>query len=113
MLTIKIDQQPEGMSGKKYVTVKAFLGQASLSIGLVIEDLPLEKAEEHGVPVRHVVSDSPAERAEILPGDIILKVGSSEVNSANEFQSVLNGFVEKGMSVSVFVKSKGYVTLKY
>src|SRR3989338_5856351 len=113
LLTIKIDQQPEGMSVKKYVTVKAFLGQASLSIGLVIEDLPLEKAEEHGVLVRHVVSDSPAERAEILPGDIILKVGSSEVNSANEFQSVLNGFVEKGMSVSVFVKSKGYVTLKY
>lgn len=113
LLIIKIDQQPEGMSGKKYVTVKAFLVQASLSIGLVIEDLPLEKAEEHGVLVRHVVSDSPAERAEILPGDIILKVGSSEVNSANEFQSVLNGFVEKGMSVSVFVKSKGYVTLKY
>ncbi len=112
-LTIKIDQQPESMSGKKYVTIKTLLGQASLGIGLAIEDLPHEDKERHGVIVRHVVSDSPAERAGILPGDIILKVGSSEVNSLNEFQSVLQGFVEKGVSVSVLIKSKGYVTLRY
>ena len=101
------------MSGKKYVTIKTLLGQASLGMGLAIEDLPQEDKEGHGVIVRRVVSDSPAERAGILPGDIILKVGSSEVNSLDEFQSVLQGFIEKGVSVSVFIKSKGYVTLKY
>ncbi len=113
LLTIKMDQQPESMSGRKYVTIKALVGQASLGMGLAIENLPQEDKERHGVIVRHVVSGSPAERAGILPGDIIIKVGSSEVNSLNEFQSVLQGFVEKGVPVSVFIKSKGYVTLKY
>ncbi len=113
LLTIKMDQQPESMSGKKYVTIKALIGQASLGMGLAIEDLPQEDKERHGVLVRHVVSDSPAERAGILPGDIIIKIGSSEVNTLDEFQSVLQGFIDKGVPVSVFIKSKGYVTLKY
>ena len=61
-----MDQQPESMSGRKYVTIKSLLGQASLGMGLAIEDLPLqEDKERHGVIVRHVVSDSPAERAGI------------------------------------------------
>jgi serine protease Do len=101
------------MSGRKYVTIKTLLGQASLGMGLAIENLPQEYKERHGVVVRHVVSDSPAERAGILPGDIILKVGSSEINSLNEFQTVLQGFIERGMPVSMFIKSKGYVTLNY
>jgi len=101
------------MSGRKYVTIKTLLGQASLGMGLAIENLPQEDKERHGVVVRHVVSDSPAERAGILPGDIILKVGSSEINSLNEFQTVLQGFIERGVPVSMFIKSKGYVTLNY
>ena len=113
LLTIKMDQQPESMSGRKYVTIKTLLGQASLGMGLAIENLPQEDKERHGVVVRHVVSDSPAERAGILPGDIILKVGSSEINSLNEFQTVLQGFIERGVPVSMFIKSKGYVTLNY
>ena len=113
LLAIKMEQQPESMSGRKYVTIKTLLGQVSLGMGLAIEDLPQEDKERHGVIVRHVVSDSPAERAGIIPGDIILKVGSSEINSRNEFQSVLQGFIEKGVPVSVFIKSKGYVTLNY
>ncbi len=113
LLTVKIDQQPENMSGRTYVTIRGFHAHASLDMGLVIENLLLENEEERGVLVRHVVSNSPAEKAGILPGDIILKVGSSDVNSVTEFQSVLKGFVETGVSVSVFVKSKGYVTLKY
>jgi len=113
LLTIKMDQQPESMSGRKYVTIKTLPGQASLGMGLAIENLPQEDKERHGVVVRHVVSNSPAERAGILPGDIILKVGSSEINSLNEFQTVLQGFIERGVPVSMFIKSKGYVTLNY
>ena len=115
LLTVKIDQQPENMSGKRYITIRDHLRQtASLNMGLVVESLPLEEKEEgHGVLVRQVISGSPAERAGILPGDIILKVGSSDINSVNEFQSALKGFVETGVSVSMFIKSKGYITLKY
>ncbi len=117
-LVVKIDQQPDNMSGKTFATIKEFLEPTSISMGLTVTDLISEKAEDtgyekgRGVLVKHVESNSPAERAGILPGDIILKVGSKDVNSVEEFQSVLNGFVEKGLSVSVFIKLKGFVTLK-
>ncbi|MGR3293682.1 MAG: trypsin-like peptidase domain-containing protein [Candidatus Scalindua sp.] len=113
LLTINIDEQPGNMSGRTYVTVKALLGQKSLNVGLAVETLPREDEKERGVLVRHVVSDSPAERAGIIPGDIILRVGSSDVKTALEFQSVLKGFVDTGVSVSLLIKSKGYVTLRY
>ena len=113
LLTINIDEQPGNMSGRKYVTVRAILGQTSLNVGLAVETLSPEEEKAHGVLVRHVVSNSPAERAGILPGDIILRVGSSDVKTALEFQSVLKKFVDTGVSVSLLIKSKGYVTLKY
>ncbi len=113
LLTINIDEQPGNMSGRKYVTVRAIIGQSSLSMGLAVETLSSEDKKGFGVLVRHVVSDSPAEKAGILPGDIIIRVGSSDVKTASEFQSVLKGFVDTGVSVSLLIKSKGYVTLKY
>ena len=117
-LTVKIDQQPENMSGKTFVTVREQLEPTNFNMGLTVTDLTSEKAEVmgyekvRGVLVKHVESDSPAERAGISPGDIILKVGSKDVNSIEEFQSALKGFVERGLSVSVFIKLKGFVTLK-
>jgi serine protease Do len=113
LLTINIDEQPGSMSGRKYVTVRAIIGQTSLNVGLAVEALPTGNKKGHGVLVRHVVSNSPAEKAGIIPGDIILRVGSSDVKTASEFQSVLKGFVDTGVSVSLLLKSKGYVTLKY
>ncbi|MBT3880845.1 MAG: PDZ domain-containing protein [Candidatus Scalindua sp.] len=113
LLTINIDEQPGNMSGRTYVTVRNLTAQTSLYVGLAVETLPSEDEEGHGVLVRHVVSGSPAERAGILPGDIILRVGSSDVKTASEFQSVLKTFVETKVTVSMFIKSKGYVTLKY
>jgi serine protease Do len=113
LLTINIEEQPGSMSGRTYVTVRNILEQTSLSVGLAVETLLPEDEEEHGVLVRHVVSGSPAEKAGILPGDIILRVGSSDVKTASEFQSVLKGFVDTKITVSMFIKSKGYVTLQY
>ncbi len=113
-LTVRIEEQPENMSGRTYITVRKRNGQASLSMGLEVETIPADDNEENpGVLVRHVVSGSPAERAGILPGDIILRVGSSDVNTATEFHSILKGFVDTGSSVSILIKSKGYTTLKY
>ena len=113
LLTINIDEQPGNMSGRTYLTVKNLIAQTSLYVGLAVETLSPEDEGGHGVLVRHVVSGSPAEMAGILPGDIILRVGSSDVKTASEFQSVLKEFVDTKVVVSMFIKSKGYVTLKY
>jgi serine protease Do len=117
-LVVRIDEQPDSMSGKAFVTIKDFLEPTNFSMGLTVTNLTSEEAEAmshekgRGVLVRYVESDSPAERAGISPGDIILKVGSKDVNSIEEFQSALKEFTERGLSVSVFVKLKGFVTLK-
>jgi serine protease Do len=117
-LAVKIVQQPDNMSGKKFVTVNEFVEPTNFSMGLTVTNLSSEKTEamsyekRRGVLVKDVESNSPAERAGISPGDVILKVGSKDVNSVEEFKSVLNEFTERGLSVSVFVKSKGFVTLK-
>ncbi len=112
-LTVRIDEQPENMSGRTYITVRKRSEQASLRMGLEVETIPADDEESTGVLVRHVVSNSPAERAGIIPGDIILRVGSSDVSSATEFHAVLKEFVDTGVSVSILIKSKGYITLKY
>ncbi|MHC4184088.1 MAG: PDZ domain-containing protein, partial [Planctomycetota bacterium] len=117
-LAVEIVQQPDNMSGKKFVTIREFVEPTNFSMGLTVTNLSSEKAEamsyekRRGVLVKHVESNSPAERAGISPGDVILKVGSKDVNSVEEFKSALNEFTERGLSVSVFVKSKGFVTLK-
>ncbi|MFQ5962842.1 MAG: trypsin-like peptidase domain-containing protein [Candidatus Scalinduaceae bacterium] len=117
LLVVKIDQQPGNMSGKTFITVKE-PEHTSFSMGLSVETLTSEKAEAmgcqkgRGVLVKHVKIDSPAERVGIMPGDLILKVGSKDVNSTDEFHSVLRGFIEKGLSVSIFIRSKGFITLK-
>ena len=117
-LAVKIEQQPDNMSGKKFTTINEFVEPTTFSTGLTVTNLSPKKTEamsyekRRGVLVKHVESNSPAERAGISPGDVILKVGSKDVNSAEEFKSVLNEFTERGLSVSVFVKSKGFVTLK-
>jgi S1-C subfamily serine protease len=106
------------MSGKKFTTINEFVEPTTFSTGLTVIDLSPKKTEamsyekRRGVFVKHVESNSPAARAGISPGDVILKVGSQDVNSVEEFQSALNEFTEKGLSVSVFVKSKGFITLK-
>jgi serine protease Do len=112
ILTVRIDEQPENMSGRTYITVRKRNGQTNLSMGLEVETIPADDVSS-GVLVIHVVSGSPAERAGIIPGDIILRVGSSDVNSATEFHSVLKEFVDTGVPVSILIKSKGYITLMH
>ena len=118
LLIVEIDKQPKNMSGKTFLTVKERLYKTSFDTGLIIEDLTLEKAEKmgyevgRGVLAEYVESNSPAERAGIVPGDLILMVGSIEVNSVKEFQSAMKGFQDKGLTVSIRTKANGFVTLK-
>jgi len=87
-------------------------------LGLVVNDLNQDIAKslglegEKGVLVVDVEVNSPAERAGIKPGDLITKVGTKEVHSVIEFMTLMDEFLETNNPVSVFVKNKGFVTLK-
>jgi serine protease Do len=63
-------------------------------------------AAVRGVLIDSVVADSPAERAGILNGDIIVKFDNREVESPSQFQ-VLVATVQKGNAVPVEVVRNG------
>ena len=117
-LAVKIEEQPNSMSGKTFVSVRMYSEITSFHTGLTVANLTSESTEEkddeseRGVLVEQVENDSPADRAGIVPGDIILKVEMKEVNSKEEFHLALQAAFEENPIVSVFIKTKGFVILK-
>ncbi|MCK6467616.1 MAG: trypsin-like peptidase domain-containing protein [Candidatus Brocadia sinica] len=117
-LEVTVERQPEDLAGKTYLAIRKVDEPTKFSLGLVVNDLNPAIAKslgfegESGVLVIDVEVGSPAERAGISPGDLITKVGTKEVNSVPEFMALMDEFLEKDMTVSVYVKNKGFVTLK-
>ncbi len=118
VLNVLIEVQPEDLSGKTYVAIRKLDEPTKFSLGLVVNDLNPEVAKtlgldgEKGVIVVDVEANSPAEMAGIKPGDFITKVGAREVASVIEFMALMDKYLETNGMVSVFIKNKGFVTLK-
>jgi S1-C subfamily serine protease len=88
------------------VSVRPWLGILGLSLNEEVSryyDLPLD----HGVLVTKVTDGSPAQRAGIIMGDIILKMGNVKVNS---IEDLLNEIHERkvGENVKVSVFRRGF-----
>ncbi|MDR4504831.1 MAG: trypsin-like peptidase domain-containing protein [Candidatus Scalindua sp.] len=117
-LVVKIEQQPESMSEKTFISIKMVSELTSFYTGLTVGDMTTGNAVDEndgiidGVIVEQVEDDSPGERAGIVTGDIILKVGTKSVNSKKEFQSAVQDALEENTNISLYVKTKGYTTLK-
>ena len=117
-LDVFVERQPEDLAGKTYLAIRKLDEPTKFSLGLVVNDLNQDIAKslglegEKGVLVVDVEVNSPAERAGIKPGDLITKVGTKEVHSVIEFMTLMDEFLETNSPVSVFVKNKGFVTLK-
>ncbi len=117
-LDVFVEKQPEDLAGKTYLAIRKMDEPTKFSLGLVVNDLNQDVARslgfegDKGVLVVDVEADSPAERAGIKPGDLITKVGTKEVQSVIEFMSLMDEFLETNKPVSVFVKNKGFITLK-
>ena len=63
--------------------------------------------EKYGVYVQAVVRDSPAQKAGILPGDVILKINSVEIRNVNEAVKLVGALKPyKSYTVEIFRKFK-------
>ncbi|MCF6158051.1 MAG: PDZ domain-containing protein [wastewater metagenome] len=117
-LEIIVEQQPKDLSGKSYISIKKLDEPVILSLGLIVNDLNPEIAKslgfegEKGVLVVDVEANSPAEHAGIKSGDLILKVGANDVSSVFEFLELVDDFLKRTGTVSLFIKNKGFITLK-
>lgn len=60
-----------------------------ISVIEVPDDLRDELQVEQGVLIEEVIKESPADRAGLIPGDVILKVQHKEINSLEDFDRVI------------------------
>jgi serine protease Do len=117
-LKVTVEQQPESLAGRTYTAIQKLNEPKKLSLGLIVNDLNPEIAKslgfegERGVLVIDVEVGSQAEHAGIKSGDLITKVGTKEVSSVLEFMELMEDFLEKKGTVSIFIKDKGFITLR-
>ncbi|MGB4066818.1 MAG: DegQ family serine endoprotease [Nitrospira sp.] len=109
-LTVRIGEQPE----LEKVAKKVESGEHDYGLaGLSVEDLNQNTARElgikgkaQGVVVTSVDPDSGAEKAGLVPGDVIQEVNRRPVKSVKEFEKVSSD-LKKGNSILMLVNRRG------
>lgn len=86
---------------------RPLMGWSSGSLGVEVESVTGQLAQyfgvKEGVLVRSVAKDSPAEKAGLKAGDVVVKVDSKEVDSPSELSRALRERgANKSVSLSVF-----------
>jgi serine protease Do len=80
--------------------------------GVAVQDLDRETAKElgikekHGVVVTNVEPDSGADKAGLMPGDVIREINRQPVKSVKDFEKASAG-VKKGESVLILINRRG------
>jgi serine protease Do len=108
-LTVTIGEQPETTQ-----TAKAETGDKEYAFaGVAVQDLDRDTAKElgikgktQGVVVTSVDPESGAEKAGLMPGDVIREINRQPVKSAKEFER-LSSAVKKGESVLILINRGG------
>ena len=108
-LTVRIGEQPE-----QEKVAKVDGGETDYALaGLAIEDLDQNTARElgikgkfQGVIVTRVEPDSGAEKAGLVPGDIIREINRKPVKSVKDFEN-MSSDVKKGDSILILINRRG------
>ncbi|MGZ8375474.1 MAG: DegQ family serine endoprotease [Nitrospira sp.] len=108
-LTVRVGEQPDQRRVEK-----AEVGQSEYALaGLSVEDLDQDTARElglkgkpQGVVVTKVEPDSGAEKAGLMPGDVIREVNRQPVKSVKDFENV-SAHMKKGENVLILVNRQG------
>ena len=108
-LTITIGEHPDTIK-----TANAESGEKDYAFaGVAVQDLDKDQAKEfgikgkaQGVVVTSVEPDSGADRAGLLPGDVIREINRQPVKSVKEFEKVSSA-VKKGDNVLILINRRG------
>ena len=108
-----------GISDLKTKIEKLSNGQDIAYLGIIGTDVTDVAAEELGVPkgayIREVIVDSPAMQEGIQNGDVIIKIGTTEITSFTDFKETMLK-CQPGDLMMVTIKRLGkeeYVELSY
>ena len=108
-VTVTIGEQPETTK-----IAKAEAGETDYAFaGVAVQDLDRDTAKElgikgkaQGVVVTGVEPDSGAEKAGLMPGDVIREINRQPVKSVKDFEKVSSG-VKKGENVLILINRRG------
>lgn len=107
-MTVRIGEQPDET---KVAKVESGETDHALS-GLAVEDLDQATSKElglngkRGVVVTRVTPDSEAEKAGLMPGDVIREINRQPIKSVKDFEKVSSD-VKKGGNVLILVNRRG------
>lgn len=109
-LTIVIGEQPDTVKTAKAGTDEP--GEYAFA-GIAVQDLDRETAKElgikdqtQGVVVTNVAPDSGAEKAGLVPGDVIREINRKPIKSVKDFEQMSSG-VKKGENVLILINRRG------
>jgi len=79
----------------------------NIKVGEASEELLGELEVEHGILVQEVINGGPADKAGVLPGDVLLMVHREEMNSLEDFDRVIEGLGDDDKSIAVLIQRPG------
>jgi serine protease Do len=108
-LTVTIGEQPETTR-----IAKAETGEGDYAFaGVAVQDLDRDTARElgikgktQGVVVTSVEPDSGADKAGLMPGDVIREINRQPVKSVKDFEKLSSG-IKKGENVLILINRRG------
>jgi serine protease Do len=108
-LTVTIGEQPDTTK-----TAKADSGEPDYAFaGVAVQDLDQDTAKElglkgkpQGVVVTNVEPDSSAEKAGLMPGDVIREINRQPIKSVKDFEKLSSG-VKKGENLLILINRRG------
>lgn len=99
-----------GIADLRKIIEKLSNGQEIAHMGIIGTDVPQDVSEELGVPVgayvTGIVMDSPAMQAGIQSGDVIVKLGTTDILTFSDYQEAISG-LSPDTAVTVTVMRQG------
>jgi len=110
-MSVSIGEMPKNMPSLARATPDSIQGNHALS-GLSVEPVkPGQTRDDHGVVVTKISPDSPAERAGIRPGDVMLELNRSLIRSVQDFEQLVNGLDSDSSVLVLLQRGNGTIFL--
>jgi serine protease Do len=110
-LSVSIGEMPKDVASLAKAGPDSIQGDHALA-GLSVEPVkPGQTAEGNGVAVTQVEPDSPADRAGIRPGDILVEVNRKAIRSVEDFEQLASSLDAKASVLVLIQRGKGTIFL--
>ena len=110
-LSVSIGEMPKDVASLAKAGPDSIQGDHALA-GLSVEPVkPGQTAEGHGVVVTQVKPNSPADRAGIRPGDILVEVNRKVIRSVEDFEQLASSLDAKASVLVLIQRGKGTIFL--